>query len=78
MQALDGGVDGMDVIRSILDESVMLLASGGSVFFEVSAEDNQATAVARYMSELGFDGIETHNDISGAERFVTGFLADGI
>ncbi len=78
MQALDGGADGMDVIRSILDESVMLLASGGSVFFEVSAEDNQATAVARYMSELGFDGIETHNDLSGAERFVTGFLADGI
>lgn len=78
MQALDGGPDGMDVIRAILDESVMLLASGGSVYFEISAEDNQAGAVARYMSNLGFDDIETHKDFAGAERFVTGFLADGI
>ncbi|NLB68708.1 MAG: peptide chain release factor N(5)-glutamine methyltransferase [Lentisphaerae bacterium] len=76
--ALDGGTDGLDVIRYILDESVMLLASGGVVFFEVSAEDNQASDVSRYMSELGFDKINVLKDSSGAERFVTGFLADGV
>jgi hypothetical protein len=44
----------------------------------VSAEDNQASDVSRYMSELGFDKINVLKDSSGAERFVTGFLADGV
>lgn len=76
--ALDGGPDGMDVIRHIIEESAILLASGGRIFLELGAEDRQAGPVSRYMADIGFDGISTHRDMSGAERFVSGVLAGGL
>ena len=74
----DGGPDGMEIIRHIIEESAILLASGGFIFLEISAEDRQAGYVSRYMADLGFDSISTHRDMSGAERFVSGVLAGGL
>ncbi len=76
--ALDGGPDGMIITRHLIEDSTLLLASGGYLFLELSAEDNQAHALGRYMSEVGFDNIKAHRDINGKERFLSGALAEGL
>lgn len=78
LQALDGGPDGMVVIRHLIEDAMMLLASGGWVFLELSAEDNQAQTLTRYLSEIGFQNISVHHDASGKDRFLSGMLADGL
>lgn len=78
MAALDGGPDGMEVTRQIIEESTMLLASGGFIFLEISAEDNQAQPLGRYLAEVGFENVRVHQDLFGRERFVSGVLAAGL
>lgn len=78
MAALDGGPDGMEVTRQIIEESTMLLASGGFIFLEISAEDNQAQPLGRYLAEVGFENVRAHRDLFGRERFVSGVLAAGL
>lgn len=77
-RALDGGPDGMAITRHIIEECTMLLASGGCLFLEISAEDDQAHALGRYLSEVGFDNIQAHRDMNGKERFLSGALAEGV
>ncbi len=76
--ALDGGPDGMIVTRQLIEDSTLLLASGGYLFLELSAEDDQARSLGRYMSEVGFDNIKTHRDMNGKDRFLSGALAEGL
>ena len=76
--ALDGGPDGMAILRSIAEEATLVLRNGGGLFLELSAEQNQAQAMKRYLAELGFENIATHRDISGAERFISAQLAAGL
>ena len=76
--ALDGGPDGMAFLRSIAEEAALVLRNGGGLFLELSAEQNQARAMTRHLSELGFDRIATHRDTSGAERFISARLAEGL
>lgn len=77
-QALDGGADGMDVLRQVAEEATLALRNGGSLFLELSAEQHQAEAMGRYLRELGFDGVRAHRDLSGAERFLSATLAEGV
>lgn len=78
MAALDGGPDGMTITRQIIEESTMLLASGGFIFLEISAEDDQARPLARYLSDVGFENVRAHRDAFGKERFLSGVLASGL
>ena len=76
--ALDGGPDGMAILRNIAEEATIVLRNGGGLFFELSAEQRQAQTMTRYLAELGFENIVTHRDISGAERFISARLAAGL
>ena len=76
--ALDGGADGMDILRSIAEEAAVALRNGGGLFFELSAEQNQAQSMMRYLQQLGFENVQTHRDINGAERFISGILSAGV
>ena len=76
--ALDGGPDGMALLRQVAEEASMLLASGGGLFLELDAESGQARPMAAYLRELGFDAIRPHRDLSGAERFLEATLSDGL
>jgi len=78
MAALDGGPDGMEITRQIIEESTMLLASGGFIFLEISAEDDQARPLGRYLADVGFEGVRAHRDVFGKERFLSGVLASGL
>ena len=76
--ALDGGPDGMDITRGIIEEAAMLLTGGGSIYLELSAEDNQPELLRPYMESLSFEEIRVLPDMFKANRFLTGRLPVGL
>ncbi len=68
--ALDGGGDGLDFYRKIINEAEKYLYSGGMLFFEIGYD--QAEAVSGYMKEAGYQGITVCKDLSGLDRVVSG------
>lgn len=67
--ALDGGADGLNCYRDLLFDAVMVVKSGGSVFFEIG--DDQGAAVSAMLEEFGFLDVRVHQDLAGKDRFVT-------
>jgi release factor glutamine methyltransferase len=69
--ALDGGPDGLDVIRRIVDAAPARLRPGGRLLLE-TAGGEQARAVVALMAARGFVSVETRPDLAGIVRFVAG------
>ena len=69
-EALDGGPDGLNVIRRLASESWEYLLPGGSLAVEVGA--GQSRAVAELFREHGFSDVRFAEDLSGIERVVIG------
>ena len=70
--ALDGGVDGLDVIRRLVPRAATHLLPGGGLFIEVGAE--QSSSVEALMLAAGFDPatVHTQDDLARIPRVVTG------
>ena len=69
--AMDGGPDGLSVIRRIVAEAPAWLVPGGALLLETFGGEQARTVVA-LMREQGFEAIETRRDLAGVERFVAG------
>jgi release factor glutamine methyltransferase len=69
--ALDGGPDGLDVIRRLIDAAPRWLARGGRLVLETGG-GAQARAAAVLMSARGFVPVASRPDLAGVERFVAG------
>ncbi|MBD2607750.1 peptide chain release factor N(5)-glutamine methyltransferase [Scytonema hofmannii FACHB-248] len=66
--ALDGGGDGLDCIRHLIDISPAYLRPGGVWLVEMMA--GQADAVREMLQNQGsYDEVEIHADLAGIERF---------
>ena len=70
--ALDGGNDGLDFYRAIVENWSKLLKQGGYLAFECGI--GQSGAVREIMEKNRFFGITTHMDTIGVERVVIGML----
>ena len=70
--ALDGGDDGLYVIRKIVSRAPEFLCPGGSLLLE--ADPRQMAAIANLYKEAGFSDIQTHADLSGKERVISGVI----
>jgi len=68
--ALDGGEDGLVIIRRLLDAAPRYLAPGGLLAMEVGFD--QAPAVAALFERAGFVEIARARDLAGVERVVSG------
>ena len=68
--ALDGGPDGMAVIRRIIAGAPPVLKPGGWLLMEIG--DDQAGPVASLMAAEGFAGIRARRDLNGVERYIGG------
>jgi release factor glutamine methyltransferase len=68
--ALDGGKDGLDLVRRIVADAPTYLEDGGLLAIEVGAGEAPAT-VARF-EERGFSDVRVHRDIARIERVVSG------
>lgn len=68
--ALDGGEDGLDFYRRIIEESVYYLEKDGYLCFEIGY--NQGEAVASLMKEAGYEECQVIKDLAGLDRVVIG------
>jgi len=64
--ALDGGPDGLDVIRRLIDQ--VAVTATPLVGLEVGA--GQAAAVVGLLGRAGFPRVETRRDLAGIERVI--------
>lgn len=71
--ALDGGGDGLQSLREIVEEAPRVLATCGTLLLEHGSD--QATAVRTLLRHSGFRGIRTHRDLAGHERVTLGRLS---
>jgi release factor glutamine methyltransferase len=67
--ALDGGADGLAVIRQFLCDAPNVLTKDGFLILEVGID--QADRVAHLLVEQKFRDISVENDYQGVRRFVT-------
>jgi release factor glutamine methyltransferase len=70
MLALDGGVDGLDPYRTIVNEAHDFLNAGGWLVVEIGYD--QAEAVNALFAENGFANTHVYYDLSGHPRVVSG------
>lgn len=73
--ALDGGDDGLVLVRRIVEAAPSHLAKGGVLAMEIGA--GQADAVAAIFEARGFEGIERARDLARIERVVSGVWNKG-
>jgi len=70
--ALDGGSDGLDLVRSLVDNVRTSLVPGGTLLVE-TGEYNARTA-AEYFMKKGFVNVLIHKDLEGMDRVIEGTL----
>lgn len=70
--ALDGGPDGLDFYRRMMQESVRVLRKPGYLLLEVGA--GEAEKVCGMMKSAGFSCPEIREDLNGIPRMVYGTL----
>src|SRR5262249_55250603 len=69
--AIDGGPDGLAVIRRIVTRSPAWLVPDGALVLETGGAA-QVREVIGLMETAGFRALETRRDLAGVERFVAG------
>ncbi len=68
--ALDGGADGMAVLRRLVSEAPAALSPGGWLLMEIGLD--QAGPLDSLMAAEGFTGIASRRDLNGIERYIGG------
>jgi len=68
--ALDGGPDGLDVLRAVAARAPRWLAPGGMLVCEIG--DDQGWAAVGVLEESGFREVGIHPDLAGRDRVIEG------
>jgi release factor glutamine methyltransferase len=71
--ALDGGPDGLGLLRRLVTTAPAVLRPGGRLVLEIGEE--QAGALASLMAAEGFTDIASRADLRGIERYIAGVRA---
>jgi len=66
--ALDGGSDGLDVIRRIVSHALEFLCVSGTLMLE--ADPRQMGEIAQLLEQAGFTDVRIRPDLSGMERVI--------
>lgn len=69
MPALDGGVDGLDVVRELVPLAKRQLIRGGWVVLELG-ENQPAKAAELFREAGGFESMQCEEDLAGLERYL--------
>jgi release factor glutamine methyltransferase len=73
--ALDGGEDGLGLIRRIITEAPAYLLPGGSLLME--ADPRQMALITLILEKKGYRDIRVYQDLSGQDRVITGVVPPG-
>lgn len=71
--ALNGGEDGLDLIRRIIAEAPPFLCPGGTLLME--ADPDQIKTIARILESRGYSDIQIYRDLAGQMRVIGGRYA---
>jgi release factor glutamine methyltransferase len=74
--ALDGGPDGLSLIRAIIREAPAYLREHGGLFLE--ADSSEMPAIRATMEADGFVDLRVWKDLAGLERIIGGFFQCGV
>ncbi len=74
--ALDGGPDGLCLIRRLVADARRVLRRGGAIALETMG-DEQAGAVAALLERAGYGDVRMRGDLAGVTRFVAARAAEG-
>ncbi len=67
--ALDGGPDGLDILRAITHQATQILKPHGHLYFEMG--DDQGPAMHHILEQAGYSHIQIIQDVYGKDRFAT-------
>ena len=70
--ALDGGPDGCDIYRRIIQDAGSVLVSGGRLLMEMGI--NESHLLSALLSKHGFSSVEIRQDYSGIDRMILAIL----
>ncbi|MBT3191653.1 MAG: peptide chain release factor N(5)-glutamine methyltransferase [Verrucomicrobia bacterium] len=70
--ALDGGPDGLDIIRSVVQDACIVLKHDGMLFLEIGEE--QGARVGALLKDCGFSDVAVIKDLTDRDRIVSGRL----
>ena len=70
MNALDGGEDGLDFYRAIVEQGREWLKDGGWLFFEIGYD--QGEDLRNLLKEFGYTEVEIRQDLAGLDRVAMG------
>lgn len=70
MNALDGGEDGLDFYRVIVEQGKNWLKDGGWLFFEIGYD--QGEDLRNLLKEFGYTEVEIRQDLAGLDRAAMG------
>ena len=70
MNALDGGEDGLDFYRAIVEQGREWLKDGGWLFFEIGYD--QGEDLRNLLQESGYTEVEIRQDLAGLDRVALG------
>ena len=70
--ALDGGEDGLDVIRPVVKHWKSCLKDNGVIMLEIG--EGQAPAVTELLNQAGFRRVGALQDTGGTDRVIVGLL----
>jgi release factor glutamine methyltransferase len=73
--ALDGGADGLDIIRRLIPEARGFLRPGGVLLLE--ADPGQMAPVGGILASQGYIDIQTYRDLSDRPRVIQGAARGG-
>ncbi|GHV80960.1 release factor glutamine methyltransferase [Spirochaetia bacterium] len=68
LEALDGGTDGLDLIRRIIADAPAHLLPGGSLLME--ADPRQMAAITLILEKKEYRDIRIYQDLSGRDRVI--------
>jgi release factor glutamine methyltransferase len=68
--ALDGGKNGLDLIKAIISGAGAFLETGGGLFLE--ADPGQMPSITLILKDSGFQNIQLYKDLAGRERVISG------
>lgn len=71
-QALDGGPDGLDIIRPVIAQWKSVLKDKGTIMLEIG--EGQSAAVQELLTQAGFAQVAALQDTGGTDRIIVGRL----
>ena len=69
-RALDGGSDGLDLVRRLIREARSRLSRGGWLFLE--ADPEQMPEIEAELLRAGFSEVRVERDLGGRDRIIGG------